>query len=788
MNTMNFPLQHLSFPLIFLFSIQLSYGQNFSVPKLNLRGDVAMVLETNHEVSEAISTFEYEKQEWINGQVYKVSPQKQYLEYSQYRFSGEEPSMESFYMEGQDGYIEKGQMKNARKETIPIEFKYGPNSELEQLTIKRATNAEFLYSYTDGKITKTVKKTNGVIVGESLFKDGYISEIRHYGKDGKLVKKLQYRLNEKSYPAEIIELDMNDEIVGRITLQYEYDDQGNYTKRLSSDIRRSIHFLLERKIVYRSDIKNKQLESKDLVGYWESWDKKMIIALKENGESIVRTKQRGKTNGKYEYSNYSETLSLRTKDNRGIEEFSVVQNGDILSLYETTPRNPRHIHLQQIAYTDEEKLLIHRISQLDWDGRSFQKGLKDKQGKVIYPESYSLSRAGKNAIILTDESRKYALGDFDGKLQTQFIYDEIILINHNNYRIKVDDKYGISDAKGNVLVPPIYSRLGAYNENIFISYGSLSNTNDLTVIRGDDKTSKKYDRILFLNERTKFALVSKSTSEWEILDNDFNVVKTFDGVGSVQRLSPNHYLCSQPNRKVVMDKTGNELFDFEYDKIEVLNDFLFSIKKGNTYGLMNKDGKVITPIQYDRIIPTRELDTYFEYPIMYRKENTVGLINGLGQEMAFEKEDHLKQYLYDKEWTNHKTFTLYYTADWRYESHSPFLIHKDSRDNHTIVNQSLHQRKNGKDLVKDVKAIIETLDTTIQPSLQPTTIDGHKALIFVQQQDKGFPLQLYYEKHLFIELDKKEILHFTFSCRDSQFMTFAYDFFLMENFIDIHQQ
>jgi WG containing repeat len=288
------------------------------------------------------------------------------------------------------------------------------------------------------------------------------------------------------------------------------------------------------------------------------------------------------------------------------------------------------------------------VSTQEWDYLAVSEG-QDKQQILRYKQ-------GKTSGIM----------DFQGKINFKFDCQEVYYYNSNLYEIKINEKYGLADHTGRVLIPPHYAYFPKKDwktQNVlyavdsttpFTNKTALIDTQDRMLIPffwGDLKEittdifeiePKKAPKRLFKSskgwiwddiatyksdENGYFRLLSPKTHKWGLAYKD-TLLLPFEYDTLVER---HRVLRSESdgqeqweNLPYIATKQGKYgLFDpnlkkwvmpLQYDGLqEFINDTLFAILVQNKWSIVNQQQQKVLKTQFDQIGWSIESDKYDTY-------------------------------------------------------------------------------------------------------------------------------------------------------------------------------
>ncbi len=226
-------------------------------------------------------------------------------------------------------------------------------------------------------------------------------------------------------------------------------------------------------------------------------------------------------------------------------------------------------------------------------------GVIDKSGKeIIQPIYDDVSITGSNTII--ELNNKYGCINSKGMVILPPKYDAISVEENNMILFTTNEKWGLSDANGNIVLNPIYD------------YVELIPENNSAVIQQNEKwgivdfsrilrVPLKYDRIFYNSQNgEKLVRVTLKNKTGFINFSDYTemIPLIYDYAGDFR-----HGLAAVElgGKHGVIDEKGNIVLPFEYDNTEIFDNGMISFEQDNKYGLAAQDGKVIIKNQYDSI-------------------------------------------------------------------------------------------------------------------------------------------------------------------------------------------
>ncbi|MBR2526442.1 WG repeat-containing protein [bacterium] len=218
-----------------------------------------------------------------------------------------------------------------------------------------------------------------------------------------------------------------------------------------------------------------------------------------------------------------------------------------------------------------ENLAPATINNLDW-------GYINKKGETVIPFKYTKASPFKNGYAVVCKDDKCGVIDKTGKVVVDIKYEHV-----NNeltmglFAVKSNGKYGFVDTNGKTVVPFKYWSINAYN--------------------------------LFSNG---LAAVAISPNHWGFIDNNGKTVIPLKY--SDVRYFENGYASVKKDKNwIKIDKSGNEISLQDeplsqelknqlklYDSYN-LRDNVYYVEKANKSGILDKNGKVIVPAEFNSV-------------------------------------------------------------------------------------------------------------------------------------------------------------------------------------------
>ncbi|BAV07179.1 WG containing repeat-containing protein [Filimonas lacunae] len=244
-------------------------------------------------------------------------------------------------------------------------------------------------------------------------------------------------------------------------------------------------------------------------------------------------------------------------------------------------------------------------------------------------ESFSAAFYGAGNTATVTINGKYGIVNARGEMVLPCKYDLLssFTIDEQTYYIAtIKNKAGIISENGEAILPFDYSYLESTSsgKHLFVAqqgdmYGLINVVSKEVVLPFEYSkiaVSREYIKVTKDDKYTFVGLNGKPvTKDWYsylYVYDDFAVAETNGRFG-------------------VIDLTGKILFPFEYDKLERIsnntdNSSYFIARKNGKYGVLNREGNVVAPFEYD------DLTRIYYHPLLVAtQKGRKGLINMNGK-------------------------------------------------------------------------------------------------------------------------------------------------------------
>jgi hypothetical protein len=274
-------------------------------------------------------------------------------------------------------------------------------------------------------------------------------------------------------------------------------------------------------------------------------------------------------------------------------------------------------------YSLNDELFIAKLNE--------KVGIIDRANNIVIPFVYSsISKLTANTYKVVQDN-KWGVIDPANKIIIPLIYSSIEQLTNGKFEVSINNQYGIIDSINKIVVPLIYSSIKNFTENTFEivrnnKHGVISPSNKLLI-------PVLYDYLTFPKTGENFSIAIKNKRYGVITLTDSVLIPfEYDNIRELpnktlmlkrgtqscmvfigqnvststcyEEIIPTNYssnLFIRKNKKMgVIDQDGKIIIPAEYDIISERNPY-YQLYNNKLYGLANMQGKIVLPVEQDSI-------------------------------------------------------------------------------------------------------------------------------------------------------------------------------------------
>lgn len=310
-----------------------------------------------------------------------------------------------------------------------------------------------------------------------------------------------------------------------------------------------------------------------------------------------------------------------------------------------------------------ELVFIDGIQTIERDGHF---GFKREDGTVFVEPIYRyVGQFTKGFCVVYNDDMKSGVINRAGREVVPSQYDEVSLPNEGMIRVRNGNLWGFYDTAGNKVIDFQYRTESDFSEglavvnvdvdSLTVKYGYINKDNQMVIPARYDfamtfsegfAVIKNYDRYGIIDRNGKevfpckyIGITNMMEGRFFAFDAETELAAMFDKnmkqltdfkYNEIQFYNEGFYTARIGNQYTYLDKKGHECFGM-YEELSGFFDGYSMVKKDGKYGIINKKGKIILPIEYDNS-GWRTMEYIFsENLAMVEKDGKYGFVNKRGK-------------------------------------------------------------------------------------------------------------------------------------------------------------
>lgn len=228
-------------------------------------------------------------------------------------------------------------------------------------------------------------------------------------------------------------------------------------------------------------------------------------------------------------------------------------------------------------------------------------GFVDENGFDITPVKYDYVCKFNFNLAKVEINSKWGVVDYNGNELVECKYDGIILpqyfISSENKPIivRIDNKFGIINDKGQTLIPIKYEYIEFFENNLLLI--TKNNKDMLFDFNGKNITKMEYDRINYFNKD----LIQVKLNGYSGFINPLGEEITPPIYYWIDKIKHDLAMVKNETGYGFLDKKGDVVIPCIYSSVRVFDNELIKVSLNGKFGLIDRKGNIVATIQYDSI-------------------------------------------------------------------------------------------------------------------------------------------------------------------------------------------
>lgn len=275
---------------------------------------------------------------------------------------------------------------------------------------------------------------------------------------------------------------------------------------------------------------------------------------------------------------------------------------------------------RSMKYIEESHLFETEKGYKDTSGRF----VAECDGKKIYvPSKYLYCKSFNNgsavAVLKAWPENRYALINGEAGDIIPPIFDSLTLLSNGSYKFKLNDKYGLIDNTGRIILSNKYHAIGKFVDNLAcarVDVKSADSNKEINLygyidLQGNEVLPVEYE---FIGKRFNNRSVVMKGGEWCLFGIDDHKLTAFPGVA---HLGPcvSDDMCKiniggkydKGNNRVTgglwgyCSVDGKTVIEAVYESACGFSEGFAAVKKDGKWGFINTSGKIVIPFKFDKV-------------------------------------------------------------------------------------------------------------------------------------------------------------------------------------------
>ncbi|MFT5820384.1 MAG: hypothetical protein ACI8ZM_001623 [Crocinitomix sp.] len=199
---------------------------------------------------------------------------------------------------------------------------------------------------------------------------------------------------------------------------------------------------------------------------------------------------------------------------------------------------------------------------------------------------------------------KFGFANVDAKVIIEPKYDYVRLFENGFSSVKLDDKWGVIDETGKVIIPLVYKKIVYFNSDGLTTVNSFGRTGVLN-LQGEWLVPQEY----YWGEiKSNYIQVGNSLGQAALLNLKGKTIIDFEydrfELGESSDFNPNFIIIKQDKKYGLIQlnkKKHKVMIEPQYERLKILSDGFYLAKKEEKYGVINFENEIILPFIHDDI-------------------------------------------------------------------------------------------------------------------------------------------------------------------------------------------
>lgn len=269
-------------------------------------------------------------------------------------------------------------------------------------------------------------------------------------------------------------------------------------------------------------------------------------------------------------------------------------------------------YTEMITVPDSKTDLFICVYDVDYTNGTYKTKVIDKKNNEKFT-NYDLVEAIENTdssnvlwyeqgVLRVKKDNKYGLIDYSGNLILPIEYESIQALQgvENSIIIKKDEKVGLCDNKGNVIINAEYKEIKPIGNDYKNGYIVVNTDNQYGVIDFNNVTifEPKYEEVKTITSNGIY--IVKEDSKLQVVNKQGEVLLS-DKFNDIKEINGENIVFVKNKKYGVINTKGEIKIEAQYEDLQYIFEEYYIAKKSGKYGIINLSNETKLPFEYASI-------------------------------------------------------------------------------------------------------------------------------------------------------------------------------------------
>lgn len=213
----------------------------------------------------------------------------------------------------------------------------------------------------------------------------------------------------------------------------------------------------------------------------------------------------------------------------------------------------------------------------------------------------------ENNLLRVKKNDKYGLIDFEGKVILECEYDSIYALKGvtENIIVEKEGKLGLVNSKGQTIIKTEYSKIETLKEGYKSEYLVANEDGKYGIVStsGEKVLEPKYEEIKYLQSNEVYS--AKLDEKTILINNKEETLQTSEGEEFIYAKGEN-VIVSKDGKVGIEKITGETVIEYSYENLEYAFSIYYIAKQDGKYGIINVNNEKVRDFEYTNMYCVEE--------------------------------------------------------------------------------------------------------------------------------------------------------------------------------------